>query len=563
MKTAVLTLTACWLLSSPLFARIVVNEIMYAPADATNEWFELVNTGNDADLSGWKWKDATSALRTITNTPFILRKDSLIVVCQDSVKFRSLYPQFRGKLFQTAWSALNNSGDSLILIDQNGQRSDSLSYSSAWGGASGGYSLERKNPLAPSAVASNWASSVNPLRATPGAENSVKIRDYDLSVTGIRFEPKSPVAGSPLDIVTGIRNEGLNAAAGAVLRLYDDLNLDTVNQPGELIFTQSLAMIPPEDSAYAAFTMQNVQSGRKQFIAEVTYTEDLDSSDNELARSVYVSIPGQAGSIVMNEIMYDPQNSGAEWVELCNPSGAPFDLAGWKLTDNTSNLTISETELILAPGGYLVIASDSAVLSEFPQAGAVKVMPSLSLSNSGETLILSDSLSSVIDRVSYSPLMHNPGIENTKGVSLERINPALPSSQNTNWTSCADISGGTPGRKNSMFAPAVLPVSGLRIEPNPFSPDGDGVDDVAVISCSTGFVRGTVRAEIYDARGRKVRTLAHAEPAGSEKTFVFNGYDDEGRKLNVGLYIIVIEAIDNIAGSPVPFKGLVVVAAKL
>ena len=47
-----------------------------------------------------------------------------------------------------------------------------------------------------------------------------------------------------------------------------------------------------------------------------------------------------AGHVVISEVMYDPPQTGVdsdyEWVELFNPTGAPVDLSGWKLQDNSA-----------------------------------------------------------------------------------------------------------------------------------------------------------------------------------------------------------------------------------
>ena len=55
-------------MSIDLNAQVVVNEMMYTPTDATNEWFELYNIGPaPVDIQNWKWRDLQNApLRTLT-----------------------------------------------------------------------------------------------------------------------------------------------------------------------------------------------------------------------------------------------------------------------------------------------------------------------------------------------------------------------------------------------------------------------------------------------------------------------------------------------------------------
>ncbi len=569
MRYFLLAYTAIFLHYANASATPKINEIMFAPVDAGNEWFELTNIGADIDMQNWKWKDATTSLRVITSQSFILHKDSFVVVCQDSFKFKSQFPLFKGKLFQTNWSALNNSGDNLILINESGERTDSVSYSSSWGGNTGGYSLERKNPAGPSNSGNNWGTCTDLFKATPGKENSIRTKEFDLTLKRFITEPVNPVAGNMLELQMTVANTGISATGNAMMKIYEDENLDSTGQQNELINSFAIPSLNPEDTINFEMTMQELEPGRMQLIAVIIFAPDQDTSDNKLVRSVNISQPGQAGSIVINEIMYEPFTGEAEWMELFNPSSIEFDLKQWKLRDNSGALKISDSSLLVMPGGYIVIASDSSIWNTYSylknpgESVKIIVIQSLSLNNSGETIIVEDSLMTTIDKLSYSPSMHNPEAVDTRGVSLERINPALPASYTSNWTSSADPSGGTPGKRNSIFAGTVKSSSELMISPNPFSPDGDGYEDVAMINCSFSFSRGTIRANIYDVKGRMVRTLANNEQTGGEKTFLFNGYSDNNEKLGIGLYIVLIEAIDQTRGEPVTVKAAVVIAAKL
>lgn len=568
MKTFLLAVTACAFLCSDSNSQIVVNEIMFAPADATNEWFEILNAGNDTDIQNWKWKDATATLRTITNESMIIAAGSFLIVCQDSSKFRSQYPFFEGILMQSSWSALNNSGDNLILFNSSGNRVDSVPFSSAWGGSSG-YSLERKNPSGSSVSASNWGTSVSPFKATPGSENSILIREFDLELTSFTVSPVNPVVGGSLQFGITVHNAGIREAVNSALLIYDDVNLDSTVQSGEMIGSEPVGAILPGDSAVKSFTHLNALAGVKQFIAYIDYPSDLDTGDNGKLKRIFVSQPGTAGSIVINEIMYDPLTGMAEWIELLNPSGMEFDMKGWKLKDNSSEYELSDSSLILTSGSYLLIAADRSIEDQYPHLKdqgsntVIVTVQQLSLNNGGEALSVEDSMETVIDAVEYSPSMHNPDVEDPKGVSLERISPSLPTSSAANWSSSAEPAGGTPGRRNSIFADNIMSQNEVTILPNPFSPDGDGFEDNAVIKCIFGFTSGTLRAGVYDIRGRLVRTLANNELTGSEKIFLFNGYADNSQRLGMGLYIIVVEVIDNNRGVPVTLKAPLVVAGKL
>jgi len=128
---------------------------------------------------------------------------------------------------------------------------------------------------------------------------------------------------------------------------------------------------------------------------------------------------------------------------------------------------------------------------------------------------------------------------------LERINPYLSSSDLTNWSSCVLLRGSTPGEENSIYAP-LLPAKGsLSIHPNPFSPDGDGRDDRAIISYRLPVETALVTLRVYDLQGRKVSTLANQEPTGCKGEVIWDGRSDKGKRLSIGLYILYLEALNS------------------
>ncbi|HRP61526.1 MAG TPA: hypothetical protein PK833_14735, partial [Vicingus sp.] len=115
--------------------------------------------------------------------------------------------------------------------------------------------------------------------------------------------------------------------------------------------------------------------------------------------------------------------------------------------------------------------------------------------------------------------LHFALLNDTKGVSLERIDYNRPSNDNTNWHSPAeDVGFATPGYENSQFQKVEI-TDGISISPETFSPDNDGVDDVLNISyqfAEAGYVANIV---IYDAKGRLIKNLLLNELLGTKGTF--------------------------------------------
>lgn len=150
---------------------LVVNEILYAEPSDDNpgEYVELFNrTDRSFDLRDFTLNDAVGADTPVTDRPVFVEPSGYAVVVEDGDLFKSVYPDVP-YIEQPSWSALNNTGDAVVLR-YRGALVDSLTYVPSWGGS--GVALERKDPEGPSSVAANWASSTDPRGGTPGAQNS-------------------------------------------------------------------------------------------------------------------------------------------------------------------------------------------------------------------------------------------------------------------------------------------------------------------------------------------------------------------------------------------------------
>ncbi len=725
----ILNCTAC-------ISQIVINEIMYAPTDASNEWFELHNTGNSAvSLQNWKWKDATSTIRTITTQNISIASNVFIVICQDSVKLKNQFPNITGTFIQTSWSALNNTGDNLIIIDESNVRKDSVSYQTSWGGNTAGFSLERINPLGPSNSSANWGTSTDMFRATPIKQNSLTPKPFDLILKSFVITPVFPSATDTLNLKLDFKNIGLNAANNFSLNIYRDINLDSISQSNELINSESYQLLNPNDSLVYIYSVQTNDTGLKQYIAKINFSEDEDTLNNKLISRVYVgntsavggivineimyspvspepewieiynttqdlvniknwkiadssglgnpitlttmdrfinsndylvlaknreiiinhpsvdttkllilsnlptlnndkdkvillnhsltiidqisyksswgglngrslerkssaensndssnwatsvdcenSTPAKinsvtnaesypTGSLIINEIMYDPLTNQAEWIEFYNPTSGIIKITGWNLKDMTNKYILSEScDLKINPGDYFVFAKDSTIYINFNYLLApalyqkISFNRNLSLNNDGEALVLFDLFNNLIDSVFYSDSWNNPNLPDTKGISLERINYSFGSNDRNNWSSCANSSGGTPGKQNSIYTKNLPVSSSVSINPNPFSPDNDGFEDFTLIKYNLKSNFAQMRVKVYDIKGRLVRTLTNNQVTGSEGTIIFNGLGEDNQKLRIGIYILLIEAVDDRGGTVDIVKAPIVVAAKL
>ena len=91
----------------------------------------------------------------------------------------------------------------------------------------------------------------------------------------------------------------------------------------------------------------------------------------------------------------------------------------------------------------------------------------------------------------------------------------------------------------------------VEIHPNPFTPNGDGINDEVTISFSVFkiFTRKTVKVEVYDIGGRRVREVEETREVGSGRyDIVWDGRNEEGRRVRPGVYVIRIHVGVDVPG---------------
>ncbi|NOX19569.1 MAG: hypothetical protein GXO87_14975 [Chlorobi bacterium] len=425
------------------FNDIVINEIMYAPDGGEPEWVELFNrTGEEINLHNWKFSDSGTQI-TITNENIYIPANGYVVLADD-ISINDFY-DITAQVIVANLPSLNNGGDDLSVIDSLGSVIDNVAYQPDWGG-SGGASLERIDADAASNDQTNWGTSVNPNGATPGDINSLSPKDFDVAVASITNAPEIPVEGDNVLISAKIKNLGLQNAANFLVEIFNDANFNGIGETNELIFSQTLS-IASGDSANAQTTINNAALGAYQIIAEATFADDEDNSNNSMLHNFNViPQPNDFNDIVINEIMYSPENDEPEWVELFNRTNEAINLRHWRIHDAVSSVNITDDNVFIPARGYAVIADDATISNYYSQIPATIITANLpSLNNSGDDVILRDSLARTIDSLKYSSTW---GGKN--GRSLERKLFDEPTNDENNWGSSIHPEGATPGSENSI-----------------------------------------------------------------------------------------------------------------
>ena len=272
-------------------------------------------------------------------------------------------------------------------------------------------------------------------------------------------------------------------------------------------------------------------------------------------------LPG-AGELVVTEVMYDPQTGQSEYFEVLNTTADRiFGLRTVTLDDGdpTSAVAISRTPSLVLPGMYAVVVRNGpAFAAQFPGVPFV-VLSNLSLSNSGEAIVLRSG-GAVVDSVFYQPSWHRAELDDATGISLERRDPAGPSNAASNWSSSLDPSGGTPGRSNtlSIATPAVPRGDAITVT-SPFAPD-DG--EAARITYTLDASAALVRVRIFDGAGRMVREIEDGRLSGQTGTVEWDGTGDDHRRLRAGIYILLLEAVDTGGGTTEAHRAAIVLARR-
>lgn len=541
---------------------IVIDEVFADPAPSVGlpnyEWIELKNTSSfPINLKGWKIIHLNSSSGVFSE--FILQPDSFLIVCSASAT--SALSAFAKTMNVTNFPSLDNDDDLISIADANGKTIHAVQYSSDWYQPDlkkdGGWSLEMmdtKNPC----VASNWKASKDNSGGTPGRKNSAD---------GINKDSEAPkilnVFTTIPNNVTIVFDKSVDSAKAATASNYTFTNGLTA---------KSAIAIPPLFSRVNLTFQQPISEG---IIYSVTAKDISDCSGNiiNLKNSVRFGLAQDADTfdLVVNEILFNPFPSGADFVELYNRSEKIIDLKNIYIANrNTLNAISSMTQIstepfLLFPKDYIVVTTDPAIVkSQYITANPdaflkMKTMPSFS-NDKGNVLILNPH-GNIIDEVNYSDKWHFSLLNNTKGVSLERVDYNGSSTQN-NFHSAATSAGyATPGFKNSQYKTNEEIAGEISITPEIFSPDNDGHNDLATINYSFPSSGYVANITVFDASGRPVRYLQKNALSGIKGYYRWDGLDDKNKKLPQGIYIIYTE-IFNKEGKKKQFKNTIVLARK-
>jgi len=292
-------------------------------------------------------------------------------------------------------------------------------------------------------------------------------------------------------------------------------------------------------------------------------------------RSTGITEPIETGDLVINEVMFNSPDSSEEYLEIYNRSEKLLDVSGLIFTTrktdgtlNTGNTIPAQTTML--PASYLAFTSDAEKVRAYhacPVGSNILTTGWTTLNNESATVVLTNSgKDTVYDELTYDVKWQNPLVKNPKGVALERINPDLPTQNPDSWHSAAsEVNYGTPGYKNSQYREINTIEKTDKFvwtEPESFSPDNDGIDDVCFIHYKTdasGYVANVI---ILNAIGVKVLQLSSNILLSTEGFLTWDGHTEKGKIANVGIYVLYFEMFNPKTGSRKELKLPIVVSSR-
>lgn len=520
---------------------LVIHEIFADPTPArqlpSSEFIEIRNTSTrEINLKNLGLSNGSSIGRTTVS--IILKPDSLILLCPASslAQFNVYGPA----ISVSPWPALNNEGDTLLLLSPSGNIIHAIVWNQEWYNnplkEEGGWSLEMKDSRYPCEGKENWDASIDPKGGTPSLPNSVHSTISDSSFPRLLYSymPDSitliSVFSEPIGNVDQIGSGSADLSITTIFSnapIFNSLTIKLNKQilPGKIYTLDGIVV---SDCSHNKSPPQQLIFGR---------FSDVKPSD-----------------LVINEILFNPFAGGDDYVEIFNRSGKIIDFSTLFLANRNSTGRIASLQKICVqpypsmPGSFLVATEHSAALkhqyhSDLINCIEVHSMPSFP--DDHGTVVIIDDKGRIIDELSYDEKWHFPLIGIREGVALERIRADAETQDASNWHSASSSSGyGTPGKMNSQSFTTGSAAAAVTISSPIISPDLDGRDDYILIQYAFSVPGYVANITVFDSNGQLVKQLVRNALCGLKGQFRWDGDGNDQQQLRQGPYIILTDVFN-------------------
>ena len=548
-----------------VFRDVVINELMPDPVPVVGlpeaEFIEIFNLSNKTlDLTGWTLSDATSSGKLGAGE---ISPQEYIILCAptDSLAFS----KYGRVITVSRFPSLNNDSDEVYLRNALNDDIDHIHYTKSWYKSSmrseGGYTLEMIDHSNPCSTEDNWRVSEHHDGGTPGSANSIQ---------GSKPDNKGPEITSVFptpDSVLVTFNEVLNPASVEDAQYF--LNDQPIDVEAYLESKGTVVVIKLATSLEAQL----------KYTLTARFIKDCNGNFMESEANIHsFALPQPADSVdvVINEVLFNPNTGGADFVEIYNNSDKYIDLRNWKLANIAveketgkaliaNRKDVSDHHYLFAPKQLLVLTEDPAdIHKNYPGSTGsemIRLSGLPSYPDDAGSVVLLDQRNRVIDRFDYHEDFHSPIISEPDGVSLERVAYNSPTQDPNNWTSASSTAGfATPGLLNSQSRTMSESKGKITVQPKVIIPDNDGSRDFATIQYMFKNNSYVGNVYVFDADGNRVSTIAENQSFATEGFFSWMGTKDDGGKLRLGVYMIFVEVFD-FDGTVEVFKEAVVIGS--
>jgi hypothetical protein len=523
---------------------VVIHEIMADPTPViglpNTEYIELRNTTQQPiNLLRWKIDNGTTTA-TIT-TSYILEPDSIVLLCARTQMIG--FSDIKNVIGLTSFPSINNDGDLITLKNNEGKTIHAIAFETSWYNsgikANGGWSLEMIDAFQPCAL-NNWSASIHVKGGTPGEKNSItnKLKNTEVPL----LLQCTTLDATTLSLRFTVPLDSQSLSNTSLYKLSDDnISIRTAN-PVPPVFKETILYLNTKLDSNRIYTIEvnNIESCNRK---------------NTTSFSIKTGLPKypEKGDVVFNELLFDPEPGGSDFIEIINTSNAIINVKQLKLSNRNTDGSINasthayENNFNLFPLEPVVFTTDTTHLmkkwsnTRKDQLLLMRSIPSMP-DDDGNILLLNYD-GTIIDAVQYDKYMHYPLLRNKEGVSLEKINYKISSEQKDNWHSAsASDNYATPTKINSQYKNQEENKSWIQIDQNIIHPDNNGLNDYLQINYQFDEPGTLLSVFLFNQQGEKIVTILNNLLCGRNGQFNWNGINNQNSYLSTGVYILVAEA---------------------
>ncbi len=248
------------------------------------------------------------------------------------------------------------------------------------------------------------------------------------------------------------------------------------------------------------------------------------------------------GDLRIVEVMIEPNEDQAEFLEIHNRSTFSFDLSELRISvssdSEASNFfeEITSKSYLINPGDLVLISEEKMPLACETGLGYEVNLPALS--NSGVKIVLGNQYWEEIDEIWVEPSFHHPYLSDSKGRSFIRLGEEGENPEN--WQTCLTEQGFSPGCKDG--SPSQTFLGEFHLEPEYISPNLDGFQDYSILYYEFPEEGYLMDISVWNLSGQWVSSPVQSKLCPQRGEISITGTGESGQILPFGNYILLIHA---------------------